>query len=331
MISRRIWPVVGALVLSGCSTIDHGAMVYVSTVKVGVGLSSGTAETPGAKFLIGVDATDAAYVPVTKARHCEVKPGVECKRSDYPITEITGTNETASDLSQLLRDESRKLMEKQAAVESARANLVSEQSRERRNAETLKDFERARAIIETFDATVAGQQADEPPPPLEQSPQPVEEALRSAEPERVAAARNFVKANGNAAFEYDSAKKRAKDAADDLAKAIDAVEDQAESIRQVSGNADGKPNGNRHDALSVYGTFSNNNSVKTGADGVHGDVGLGKSFSTGVAAQILADAKKTSASADCLDHAAQLGKLAPPASAASIISNAIKVCLMAAK
>ena len=46
-----------ATLLAGCGTIDQAPLVYVSTVKVGVNVSTVTAATPGFAINLGVDAT----------------------------------------------------------------------------------------------------------------------------------------------------------------------------------------------------------------------------------------------------------------------------------
>jgi hypothetical protein len=95
-----------------------------------------------------------------------------------------------------------------------------------------------------------------------------------------------------------SAKSAAEAAQSDLSQKQQAM------IDVVNGNSGSSSADTKNDALSVYGTFSTNSSAGVGSAGPSASAVIGKTFSTGIAAQNLTQGLKVSAqvaaAANCL-------------------------------
>lgn len=275
MRQRFIVTVLGAasVALAGCSSVDQVPLVYVSTVKVGVNVESGSAETPGAKLMIGFDATDAAYVPVAVARTCKgesLEMMKVCAKHLKDIAIITGRSEalTENDKSRIkqLADDANALSDKMVGTANSYSAALSREAKAQSDVsvaeEAKKEYDRLSAKRkDEGDAFSEAEQLDKAKLIADQLQMRKDASLAASDV--VVAARETLNQD--------------KDKLKNLTKEF------LNLIPQQNGSSLG-----RSDALSVFGTFSGKVDGKAGAD-TGASLKLGKSFSTGVAAQSLSE------------------------------------------
>lgn len=274
MKTRILAGALASILLAGCSSVDQVPLVYVSTVKVGVNVESGSAETPGAKLMIGVDATDAAYVPVAVARHC-AGDTVEMMRmcADH-LKEITVIRGESEDLT-----ENDKTRIQQLANE---ANALSEKM-----VLSASDYSAALARRAEAEASVSAAESAK-----RQHDQLTSEKAGLAE------GTDFFKADQldetkRMSDSLDARRRSLVLATNEVNAARQALDDDKNKLRTLTSEfltLIPKRNGSslgQEDALSVFGTFSGDIDGDVGQE-TGSSVKLGKSFSTGVAAQHLA-------------------------------------------
>ncbi len=299
--------------LAGCGTIDQVPLAYVSTVKVGISAESATAQVPGGKVMIGVEATDAALVPVAIGRTCSGSVGKACDPATAPITLVNGNNDFSP--ATYLK------------IAEARADAIRAASDAIRHAET----ELGAAARETVKRQALDDQA-----------KAATRLLATLQGE-AAAERQRLAAGGIAAID-PGADQRAKDRDAEIGQVQAQIAAQGDTAaplalaRQSEAAAQARlgqayadfdarqtalrdalaqhppASGTRQDALSVFGSFNADGSgtvEKTGAG-----LKLGKSFSTGVAAQLLTEglsrAAARNAAAACLAAAVEAGAAGSP-------------------
>ena len=267
--------VMAAVLLGGCSSVDQVPLVYVSTTKVGLNVESGSAEAPGASIMIGVDLTDAAYVPVAVARRCDgssTEMMKICADRLLAILPIVGVSKAFSENDKArilaLTDETRQLRNDLLAADSAYAGAITDEE----NARDL--LERARAAKTTADrlgAEKAGRADQSLAFPQEQQ---LQQALSELAQLSDREARHQQAAASRAAAREDLDAKR-----DDLKFLMDKFKAM---VPDKSGAGL-----DQADALSVFGTFTGRMGGDVGQE-TAASVNLGKTFSTGVAAQNMA-------------------------------------------
>ena len=275
MRQRFIVTVLGAasVALAGCSSVDQVPLVYVSTAKVGINVESGSAETPGASIMIGVDLTDAAYVPVAVTRYCRgdtVEMMKLCTSALAKIELIKGASDNFTENDKL-----------RIAQLATRASDLSERMVNTAGAYSLALESRAEAAARVRAAEQAVNIAAELSQEKNRLPDPAVFAkeARLVEATKEAAELGQRQRALTAAEENLTAKRTALDT--DNAELDRLMKGFAELIPQRNGNSLGQD-----DALSVFGTFSGNILGKTNPS-AGATVNLGKSFSTGIAAQNL--------------------------------------------
>lgn len=275
MRQRFIVTVLGAasVALAGCSSVDQVPLVYVSTAKVGINVESGSAETPGASIMIGVDLTDAAYVPVAVTRYCRGDTVEMMKLCTSALAKI-----------ELIKGESNNFTENdklRIAQLATRASDLSERMVNTAGAYSLALESRAEAAARVRAAEQAVNIAAELSQEKNRLPDPAVFAkeARLVEATKEAAELGQRQRALTAAEEILTAKRTALDT--DNAELDRLMKGFAELIPQRNGNSLGQD-----DALSVFGTFSGNILGKTNPS-AGATVNLGKSFSTGIAAQNL--------------------------------------------
>lgn len=301
-----------ALALAGCSSVDQVPLVYVSTLKVGVNVESGSAEAPGAKLMIGVDATDAAYVPIAVARTCKgdtVEMMKVCINEMAQILPIRGSSEnfTQNDRLEFVRlaAETKNLSTKLNEADQAYSAALQEEPA---------------ALAAVAEAVEAGKQLSA----LEEQRATIValEGIFEQESE-LGAARSLAQQLEPRKTALDAIKSRQRSARTAIEKARTDLSGLLERFESLIPEANGNSLG-QTDALSVFGTFSGD--VKaTAGDGVKSGVKLGKSFSTGIAAQNLAlgfaDRERETAKnrAACITAAAQAVALLPEADRSDVL------------
>lgn len=308
-----------ALAVTGCSSVDQVPLVYVSTAKVGVNVESGSAETPGASIMIGVDLTDAAYVPVAVARKCDSVTAdmiEECVDSKVGILRILGN---ADSISEDMRERMRRLATDAdslkrdlSSADRAYALAVEEERKAGERVDAARSSLDLKQTLETERASLAEQgllfeRADE----LEQA---------TAEAQTLAAREALLSSR-----ERD--RKRARDDLDKLFGDLSALSGRLEAAIPRGGSDQLA----QSDALSVFGTFKGHINSGTGPTPT-ATVGLGKSFSTGIAAQNLTrgvgEASGRIAKAECVASVTETYKAMTPAEKAqSPLAELVKACI----
>lgn len=277
--------------LGACSSVDQVPLVYISTAKVGLNVETGSPQTPGAKLMIGVDLTDAAYVPVAVARKCDVgqvKGMQDCIDKALELELVAGES---NDATQHDREKIRSLA---GQVRDLKGRL---QKADIHHASALTAYETAardsQAAI-AVEARRVGLQGEKDAA--------VNAGVTFAKEDELnrAAAEATKRAGHKAAL--NSAEARVN-------SARQVIENERQELLELMAQFEGLvPKKNsasfaKKDALSVFGTFNGDINAEA-KSGVEGRVALGKTFSTGVAAQHLAQstglATRMAARAACI-------------------------------
>lgn len=294
---REFLSLIPIVMLSSCGTIDQVPLVYVSTVRVGVSAETGTTSTPGAKVILGVDATDAAFVPVEAGRHCQRSQNVACDNTDYPIWAVHGDNNispadlllAAQAMTTRLQSDTSSVGELQSALAAAQQAQFEAQAQ----ANLLETDKKSLAALQAAAAAAAtpapaagaaGISAAVPPPDPETVKLNDAIAARQGAPATLAA-RNA---------DLDAARERLKRGMATLAQ----TRSDLDALLARSPDSVGK----RSDALSVFGSFDTDAHAGTDGNNPGGGIVLGKSFSTGVAAQLLTEGLSRAAGAKEASH-----------------------------
>lgn len=282
--------------MTGCGTIDQAPLVYVSTVKVGANVATGTTATPGAQIMLGVDATDAAYVPVAVGRSCSAANLQTCQQ--LPITQLRANNnfapgkafEAAREALTNLMGASGALRDLKLPLDARRAELEEARGNESR-AGTL------RAALEALPAA---------PVPLADGSTPADgnAGARASLGQQIAQLGDTKKAVSDRQAQFDAARTAYERQA--------ALVDQAQlDLNRALGTDPGSAVG-RNDAYSVFGSFNSSTTAEVGDAKPKAGLGLGKTFSTGIAAQLLTeglgDAAPIEAAGRCIDRAVAAAK-----------------------
>ena len=275
MTHRLLAGAAGMLVLGGCSSVDQVPLVYVSTTKVGLNVESGSAETPGASIMIGVDLTDAAYVPVAVARKCDgisIEMMKVCADRLLAILPIIGISNAFSENDKArilaLTNETEQLRRNLLEADSAyAAALISEE-----NEKVL--LERAKAAKTTADRLGAAKANREDQSLAFPQEQELQQALSASAQ----------------LTELDTRYRQAMASRVQAREELDAKRDDLKSLmdkfKAMVPDKSGKGL-DQQDALSVFGTFTGRMGAGAG-EKTSANVNLGKTFSTGVAAQNMA-------------------------------------------
>lgn len=274
----NIW-LATTLILGGCGALEQAPLVYSSTKQMGLGVKAGAPEAPGLDVNIGFRALDIAYVPVAVAKQCG--NATSCS-PDYDLQRVHGRSDQ-SGRSRVDRD---RISALRADVEEANDFIAQ---RSRRKFEIITQLAEA-ADLPKIDARIAeldGAAIAVPPRALTQE-EVLELPLLKAKHARLTALNKASLQGELSKIETDVALKAEKlDTAFSQLKLLLAQRDEE------SGDA-------KEDALSVYGTFSGD--AAGGQKG--GGMKLGNTFSTGVAAQFIAqglrNAAPTKAVAECI-------------------------------
>ncbi|MDQ1091518.1 hypothetical protein QE400_000931 [Xanthomonas sacchari] len=256
------------LLLGGCAHLEQAPLVYASKISIGADVSTASAGTPGISMHVGIKSVDAAYVPVVVARNCRNdSTGIPCVGREYDLMRISGSAK------QGMPDAEESPVE---AVLIANANKAS------------ADYQQA-----LRDEALAKQAVTEVQRKLEQLRKSEEfRDLSSVSIWGEGAGANAIKNSGGwiglpanktrLLQDFNNLEQKAQTASAEYA----AKRTDSEVKRAILSSERAKiTKSNLGDAYSVFGSFNSGNSgdVEKGAN-----VGLGKVFSTGVAAQQLA-------------------------------------------
>ena len=276
---NRAWLVIPTVaLLSACYPMEQASLVYASKHQVGVGVSAGTAESPGLDLSLGYKGQDVAMVPVAVAKFCETARQQDCTREIYRMQVIAGGRQESLDNKDLL-----------IRIETLANSIKANELKRADNAKSIAEIE---TKLTRYDALVG---------------------LRA----RVADLAQTIPGTDDVAEKANlSGEKAAKEKEIIAFLDVDSMnvdQARAERARYVSLNVDldgiiNRQNaeanrlaaqvntgiaGRRDDALSVYGTFSG----QTEGRSTEAKLSAGKVFATGVAAQYLSE---TAGTANCL-------------------------------
>lgn len=278
-----------APMLSGCLPLEQAPLVYTSRIQMGVGVAAGQPESPGLDVNIGFKGLDAALVPVAYAKHCGAKADKGCNAVKYDVQVVHGSNKLSA--ASLLDEQTTQRLLDTIATGNNAIKANSEQradlERELREVGTLKEKESLLAALTpppptpTTDHAGAAITPAAAPLTAEQNAQAVKlkaeiDRLRDIKP-------------GETQAKIDRLNKQNED----TAKSVAANE---ADLRKLLARRSTKSGDDKEDALSVYGSF---NGSATG-DRNGAGLTLGKVFSTGIAAQFIAQGLAASAPASAV-------------------------------
>ena len=267
--------VVGLMTLTACSPLPQAALVYSSRVSFGVTVTSAPASASGPTLSIGYDQLDAAYVPVS----------------------VAGANKSGTtDL----------------ALEQIRAKYSNDQQPQGQEAVNLAKVNDYLQAAKAADATKSSiQQLSSQKAPID--PLKTQVAAATSRLSQLKAARLDTK---DAASELQEAKgqlataQTANQAIDtqikQLTPSLTVAEQMASAKRPAALEAAKQLGLVREDALSVYGRFDGKSDAQTTAVGL----AIGKVFSTGIAAQSLAEGAGRAAAMDAYTNCLLAAKAA---------------------
>lgn len=308
-----------AVLLAGCGSVDTVPLVYVSTVKVGLNAAGGTAETPGADIMIGVEAKDAAFVPVAFTRTCRTEGEGLDGCQGYLVEPIKGQSVPEGDygfsrLDMAKSNEDRLESEQegmQAALTSAERNLASKK-------EQAEKFSTFTQRLEEWNSNRIEQGEVELPNDILEARQFVDSHTQESVSDAVTVAQGRVNTLSN---EVQSASSR--------------LEEARQLVNRLIGTSS-QVSTRMEDALSVFGSFNGDMGAKADADGkktktsANASLSLGKTFATGVAAQHLAggtgEAAKALGVAQCVNSALTIVEALPEAERPAAYKAFAKAC-----
>lgn len=297
----RTWIAVLGLAtgLSGCVPMEQAPLTYTSKMTAGVGMSTGTTDTPGFDVTIGYKEVNIALVPVAVAKYCYKATEEQCQNAIYQMKLVTGKKIDAVENSPLQR----RLDELNGDME----RLVGEQ---KTDSERLVSLRSQIAVADA--ATAAKRELDElGTGSADQVPerQSVRETLLAKIGQRPA---NFNVANARQEAAQIEAKESARNA-----EAATYRQEQARLASQLNRNS----NSHRYDAYSVFGKFNG----KASGDKQGAGLTVGKVFATGIAAQNLTEFATT---ADCLANIRFLADMMPKPNGKDAQIDAQKAALL---
>lgn len=290
--------------LGGCLPLEQAPLVYTSKAEFGVGVSAGQPEAPGFNVNIGFKSVDAALVPVAYAKHCGAKATPGCNNVKYDVSTVKGTNKLSA--KSLLDQQIIKQFQDAIAAGnqniSINSGLIADKQRQLLEIDNIGPME-TRLLNISASPALAPSRVVQPDGSFVDVPAPAPQlsADQIAERDKLQAEINRIKAIDRSTI--NSELKRL--AAENVAAAA-AVSANQEWLRQTLARSDSHNGDDKEDALSVYGSFNGNSTGnKEGAD-----LTLGKVFSTGIAAQFiaqgLANSSPTGAVTQCIRSAQEL-------------------------
>jgi len=300
---------IGALLSGACVPLSQAPLVYSSKVQDGVNVAAATPENPGVELNIGLNAVDAAYVPVATARACESARPSECSSDSYNVDQVRGSNIQANSEN----PSEQALVDANQRVDRLRTEINNIDTRISTAASTNQALTAERETLNRLAAA---------PPPVAPAPAPTgEDGAPAVDPNAAAAAA--------AAAQAATARTQRIEA---IGREINAGTETVQNLRTESTNRNAElalaitnqqriltvlnrnRADNKTDALSVFGSFNGDATAGGGANATAG-LQFGKVFSTGVAAQNLTQgisaASRATGLAQCYNAAAAAGSRAP--------------------
>lgn len=274
---NNIW-LAATLILGGCGAMEQAPLVYSSTKQFGLGVKSGAPEAPGLDVNIGFRALDVAYVPVAVAKKCEKDAGCS---PDYNLQRIQGI----SDQNGRSRVDKDRINALRLTINEGTENNAQRSKRKVWVNAQLAEV----ADLPNIDNRISALESAPPAAPRVLTAQDEEELARlKAAKTRIAQLNKATLQNELAQLETEIRQ---------TASSVDAAESE---LKVLLAQREEESGDSKTDALSVYGTFSGD--AAGGSNG--GGLKLGNTFSTGIAAQFIAqglkDAAPTKAVGECI-------------------------------
>jgi len=258
--------------LTGCAALEQAPLTYSSVNTLGLSVAAATPQQPGLDVTIGFKSADVAYTPVAVAKKCRENNSKDCSE----IVPIKGTSKglshsSSSDAADAQRHEINKLLDEQ---KEKRTQLLKLQT----GAASIPSVCPADAA--QAESADAGDEVD---------------AAATDPAPAIAISQDCLNARKDAADlvkNEDSLDQRITE----ITKLLPAMEQELGRL-----SLEEKTDSNLEDSYSVFGTFNGD----AGANKEGGTLQLGKTFSTGVAAQRYSEGLKTAAATvamkQCLD------------------------------
>lgn len=276
------------ITLSACAGLEQAPLIYTSTVTVGASTGVNSTETPGFSFVFGYKHVDAAYVPVAVSKPSpENSNGDILKTRTYDLILVGGeqsNNNSTRGQKGTSEAEIRIAIDKVNSLQEVYSVWVDEKNISEDNLDKISgEKSRLNSMLAKAKIVIT----NNPTPNESYTTESLEIVKSEIEQYSTRIAELSVR-ESTALKKINDATVGLKHANSELTKAKDDLENLAAKYgvelnerREVQGKYDKK------DAYSVYGSFDSRNSGSS--EGASND--LGKVFSTGVAAQTLADAE----------------------------------------
>lgn len=253
-----------ASLLAGCTSLEQAPLTYSSVNTMGLSVAAATPQQPGLDVTIGFKSADVAYTPVAVAKKCSENNTKDCSE----IVPIKGTSKglshsSSSEAADAKRHEINKLLDEQ---KDRRAQLLDLQT----SAASISRVCPADAAA--AEPTDAGDEADAA-------------ATDPAPAPAVTISQDCLNAR-KAAADLDENTEKLNERITEITELLPAMQQELGRL-----SLEEKTNSNLEDSYSVFGTFNGD----AGANKEGGTLQLGKTFSTGVAAQRYSEGLKTAA------------------------------------
>ena len=268
---------------AACVPMEQAPLVYSSTQTIGVEVSAGEPENPAFDLIIGYGGKDRAFVPVAVAKVCRASSGEheDCLNRIFENQIIKGRNNVDGGSKQ----GNGSLQYYDSRLKSLRAQKTSTEERVRSLKNEKDEIERV--------------------PGLEQQLESLKEAdVTSENPEisKLQGELAYLRSVG-AKYNGDELVRKIKEA-ETKVSTLDSEISKAEfQILELLKQGESFDIDAKEDAYSVYGSFEGNASGRR--DG--GEIGVGKVFSTGIAAQNITQGISQSAVASAVGSCFEKG------------------------
>lgn len=316
-----------ALVGAGaCAPMEQAPLVYSSSQTIGLEVSAGEPESPAFDLIIGYGGKDRAFVPVAVSKFCRASSADydNCLDTLFEARIIKGKNDVdganragASGLARVQQD----LTQLNSDLASAKKRLNELTTAQKAIAEVSKYEKDKASLVGSADANGNTDEDDDT--------ESNADTLSPSQSERLSEIEGELKYRRGLIDEYGDAQ--------DLEKKIDTAKQRisnlTETIRRreaeraaLIAGGERLDRDSKEDALSVYGSFEGT----AKGDKASGSIGVGKVFSTGVAAQNITQgirkAAIATAAGNCIESGMTLIEEFDGAEKKAMIDNIFKLC-----
>jgi uncharacterized coiled-coil protein SlyX len=296
------------LFLSGCTPLQQAPLVYTSTSTLGVGVGLNTTEGPGFDVTLGYKSVDSAYVPVavSKENLSEVVL-IKAERADTSAEAIQIDNTKEQQALSKAQSSYNNFVD---ANNSAQSSLESNNKIKNDLDQSVLDSQNRLIGLKDELNNQSLQMSDEEKSLLANKINALENKIKT-ERKQIASQEELI---GNLSKNVVSTENNLATAKIALDKAQKEFNEKNPEHKQNNGDD------SKYDAYSVYGSFDSKNKLFGGSSSSN-ETALGKVFSTGVAAQTIAEAERYAAISKCLETLKSILGQIKPEDALGIIST----------